>query len=105
MTNKEFAMVCGALRNRASNILDQRAEAYATDQDRLANFKEMSNRAGITQLQVVHLFLQKGLAVLDKIAQGKTPPGEEILDRFADALNYVQLMYAVYVEQTNQKED
>lgn len=99
MTNDQFIALDSALLRRAEEILNQRKAGYATDSDRLANFKEGAARSGITPLQVCHLYLQKGLSVLDKFAQGREVPGETVEERFCDAINYIRLMYALYKEQ------
>lgn len=99
MTNDRFIQLDSALLRKAEEILNQRKGGYATEADRLANFKDGAARSGITPLQVCHLYLQKGLAVLDKFAQGRTVPGETVEERFCDAINYIRLMYALYKEQ------
>lgn len=104
MTNDQFIALDSALLRRAEEILNQRKGAYATNSDRLANFKEGAARSGITPLQVCHLYLQKGLSVVDKIAQGNLPPGETIEERICDAINYLRLFYACYKE-ANSGED
>lgn len=104
MTNDQFIALDSALLRRAEEILNQRKGGYATDTDRLANFKEGAARSGITPLQVCHLYLQKGLSVLDKFAQGREVPGETVEERFCDAINYIRLMYALYKE-ANSGED
>ena len=98
MTNDQFIALDASLLRKAEAILNQRKAGYATQDDRLANFKEGAKRSGITPLQVCHLYLQKGLSVVDKIAQGTLPPGETIEERICDAINYLRLFYACYKE-------
>jgi hypothetical protein len=98
MTNDQFIALDASLLRKAEAILNQRKAGYATEDDRLANFKEGAKRSGITPLQVCHLYLQKGLSVVDKIAQGTLPPGETIEERIGDAINYLRLFYACYKE-------
>lgn len=98
MDATRLAQLDETLLARANAVLTQRGRAYASDEDRFKNFKEIGARAGITPLQTCHIFLQKGMAVLDKLAQGREIEGEDVIDRFADALNYIRLMWGLYVE-------
>lgn len=86
------------LMHRANDVLYQRAKAYATDTDSLANFKEIAARAGADRFFVWQVLFQKGLSAVEKLMLGKEIPGESDLDRFADAINYLRLGWALYEE-------
>lgn len=98
MTQEDFVKVDAVLLATSNEVLIQRGGAYATDGDRLDNFKKIAAQAGVTPMTVCFIFLLKGIAVLEKFSQGKKVPGETVAERFSDALNYVRLLHALYLE-------
>lgn len=92
-------------------MLLERAEAYATNNDRLGNFYEGSQLAGNTPLQygfslvVKHIIALRDL--INKIAKGDGKFTEKELEKFTeyvtDMRNYAVLMKSLYMEEMQYK--
>ena len=124
MRSEEFDQVRQRLNDYCEGILGVKGQAYARDeqlaaQDRLGNFKRTAELIGADPLQVAAIFLMKHVDSLltwvtemsDKsslraMITSSAPDlgfiyqagGEPIEGRFADARNYVDLMFGLAVE-------
>lgn len=98
MTDKEFERVAQLLFDQANKTLLNRRDAYATDDDRLANFKQTGEATGLTPEKVCETYLYKALSSMLKILHGKPAIGETVLERFADPFNYIILAFALWAE-------
>lgn len=98
MMEDEFRKVDQDLMLRCDEVLKQRGSAYANQQDRFANFKEIAQQVGCSPLHVCHIYLLKGMSVINKLMRGENVPGEHEHERFADAINYLRLGYALRQE-------
>jgi len=101
MTLKDYTETSTALITLAKQIEDAKRPAYTIgDADVLANFKRIASRTGLTPGQVLAVYMLKHI---DAITAALTNPmitqSEELEGRFADALNYVKLAFALLVEQ------
>jgi hypothetical protein len=90
-------------------MLLERAEAYATNGDRLGNFYEGSTLAGNTPMQygfglvVKHIIAVRDL--INKEARGECKLDEKELEKFTeyvtDIRNYAVLLKSLYMERSN----
>lgn len=98
MTHDEFTTIDAELMATCNAVLEQRGRAYASDQDRFANFREVAEQTGLTPLAVCHIYMLKGFSVINKLMRGETVEGETVQERFADAINYLRIAYAMRAE-------
>lgn len=84
------------------NLLFTKASEYANDDDRLANFKQITSMMQTNPAQVAFWYDLKHIASLAKIVQeidqGKIPTREYLLEKMGDYLNYGMLIYAAIIE-------
>lgn len=113
MKYDEFKTVRGRLNVLCETILNVKGDAYARDaqlaaEDRLGNFKRTAELVGVDPLQVAGIFLMKHIdSLLTWVTETSDPQvffipeagGESVEGRFADARNYVDLLFALAVEQ------
>jgi len=72
----------------------------SADNDVLKNFKHVAQRLGITPMQAWGVYFLKHIDAISSYAKDKDiPQAEELTGRFADAVNYLSLGYALYKEQ------
>ena len=100
MNKQVFLKVKDELLTEASRILSQRTQAYAEDVDQLANIKQLATEAGIPAGKVWLILFNKGYTTIKKLMKGEVVPGETVTERFADAVNYIILGYAL-LQETN----
>lgn len=105
MMEEDFRKVDAELMACCDAVLKQRGSAYATQQDRFANFKEIAQQVGCSPLHVCHIYLLKGMSVINKLMRGENVAGEREEERFADAINYLRLGYAIRQELRKAAED
>lgn len=92
----------------AEKIESSKRPAYTLDNvDVLHNFKGVAERLGLTPLQVWGVYFLKHIDAITSYAKSDTIPQAEPLDgRFADAINYLKLGYALVKEdQIDNKEE
>lgn len=98
-----FMSVSQVLHSAANNIANNKRPAYIIgNEDVLFNFKSVAARVGITPLQAWGVYFLKHIDALTALAKDSAiPQAEGIEGRFCDALNYLDLGYALYKEQEN----
>lgn len=98
MNIKAYDSICASLIERATSIKQKKRPAYtAADEDVLINFKSVAKKAGITPMQAWLVYFLKHIDAISSQAKDPTiPQAEPIIDRFADAINYLYLGYALY---------
>jgi hypothetical protein len=73
--------------------------------DRLANFREAGDEAGITPLQAWVVFFNKHIAAIKNyIKTGGQSESEPIMGRFVDAINYLRLGWLLVLDVQEAKE-
>jgi hypothetical protein len=100
MTLTEFEVISSKLLNEASTITHAKRPAYTQgDPDVLKNFKSIASRLGIRPMQVWAVYFNKHIDAINSVAKDPTiPQAEAIIGRFADAINYLQLGFALLEE-------
>ena len=89
------------LRTLADNIEAEKRPAYTIgSEDVLANFKRVAERSNVSPLQCINVYFLKHVDSLSALCSDPDiPQSEEMLGRFADAYNYLQLLLALYIEE------
>jgi len=88
------------LLEEAEKIENAKWPAYTLwENDRLLNFKLSADRAGITKEQAWLIYFLKHIdAITSYMKDKEIHQAEPILSRFADAINYLKLWYALINE-------
>ena len=100
MKVEQFTEIVSNRISKCKEILVDRAEQYATAQDRLHNFKRGASIADCTPAQYAKsLMLKQFTSVLD-IIDGTIDPLDDIIDeKMTDIHNYLYLIEALLKEQ------
>jgi hypothetical protein len=100
VTQAEYDAVAGDLMALAQSIEDSKRPGYTVGaEDVLANFKRTADRAGVDVGQAWAVFFLKHIdAILSIMTRPDLPQAEEPPGRFADAINYLRLGYALLHE-------
>lgn len=78
--------------------LEVKGEDYASDVDRLSNFKQVANNLDIPALQVWAVYAAKHFIAVSKYAKDGIAASEPIHGRFIDLANYAVLGAALAAE-------
>ena len=103
MDMKTYLSVSEILHSVATGIANAKRPAYTIGSDDvLRNFKSVAERIGVTPMQVWAVYFLKHIDAISALAKSEAiPQAEAIEGRFADALNYLDLGYALYKEKQN----
>lgn len=102
MTEKTFQNLCEILDLRRKEIVGAKRPEYTEgNEDVLFNFKSTARELGVTPQQVCYIFFRKHVASLAKFCAGATTSSEPLIDRIADAMNYLELLHAISKETTD----
>lgn len=106
MNSKRYQEVSQSLLDEAKRIEDSKRPAYTVgNEDSLHNFKTVASRLGITPRQALMTYAQKHFDSIAAWAKDPNiPQAEEMIGRFADAINYLKLGYALLVEEEESKQ-
>jgi hypothetical protein len=86
--------------DKAARVLLTKAEEYASDEDRLHNFKLASHLTGGTPEQALWGFLVKHLvSIHDMVLNGKEYSFEVWDEKIGDSINYLILLKALVEEE------
>lgn len=94
------------LTSRADELLNSKGTEYTNDKDNLSNFKRLQEMGfDITPATVAWVYGSKHLeSVLKYVKKNTLEVGTEpALDRFADLINYLRLVYCCLVEADRQR--
>ena len=100
MTTEDYDQIAGELLKLARQIETAKRPGYTIGSvDVLANFKRVAERAGITTEQAWAVYFLKHIdAIVSIMTKPDLPVSEEPPGRFADAINYLRLGYAILHE-------
>ena len=100
MNTKEYDVIADELMELARSIETAKRPGYTIGSvDVLANFKSVAAKAGITTEQAWAVYFLKHIdAILAIMTKPDLPVSEEPPGRFADAINYLRLGYAILKE-------
>jgi hypothetical protein len=100
VTQAEYEVVAGDLMALARSIEDSKRPGYTVgSEDVLANFKSVAARVGITTEQAFLVYFLKHVdAICTILSRPDLPVSEAPPGRFADAVNYLRLGFAIWRE-------
>lgn len=106
MDFKTFEKYCRELLDHADKTLLHKAEEYATDGDRLYNFRQPTSMMNMSPAEVCFMYQLKHISSVAKIAkessQGILPTKPLLQEKCQDMLNYTLLFYATMCELLDQ---
>lgn len=97
MDSSTYQQLADDLLATARGIADGKRPGYTVaSPDVLHNFKSVAAAAGITPMQAWLIYFLKHVSAIQAYAKDPTiPQAEPIKGRFADAINYLQLGFAL----------
>ena len=106
MNQKEFIETRQYILDKAQDIMDAKQPEYTNKSiDVLNNFKLTAKSIGIQPMEVWAVFFNKHIqAILSHAGDPNMHQAEPIDSRYADALNYLFLGFAMLVEDSNKKD-
>ena len=100
MNNEDFRNNLDTIHEKIETVLGAKGEEYATDNDRLHNFKVAAGVQGITVKEALSGMMAKHtVSVYDMIADGKDHSQEKWDEKILDHINYLILLRALVVEE------
>ena len=100
MTSEKFNQHLKQMQEATVGTLMSKAAEYATDGDRLHNFKVAGAVQGITPVQALGGMMAKhSVSVYDMIGTGKAYPLELWKEKIQDSINYHLLLWALIQEE------
>ena len=105
MTAEEYKESSYSLLLTADGIENAKRPAYTgANTDVLHNFKSVAARLKLTPMEVWSVYFLKHVdAILSAAKDPNIPQAEPLVGRFADAVNYLKLGYALYSEGQGQE--
>ena len=104
MTHDEFKKLFKETIKESERILIKKGEEYATEQDRLHNFRTAAALQNCNMDEAVGGFLAKHVvSIYDLIHNNVDTPMEVWDEKILDAINYLILLRAVVVEMKNDR--
>lgn len=103
MDNQKFQQVLKQCHQSIDNVLNKKAQEYATGSDRLHNFAVAAKLMGTTTPYACMGMLNKHLIsirdiVVDYEKQNKIPTIELLDEKIGDAINYLILLKACFLD-------
>lgn len=99
MNHEEFEEVFELVTSMSRSVLIEKAKEYATDTDRLSNFKQSAVLIHGTPEQALWGFVTKHLIALsDMVKSGKDFTDAQWDEKIGDTINYMILLKALTVE-------
>lgn len=106
MNAEEFEQIVTTVLNRTENVLVVKAREYATDADRLHNFKVAAALQGCNPAQALGGMMAKHtVSIFDMIQSGSTYPREVWDEKITDHINYLVLLRAIVEADAQDIED
>lgn len=100
MNNEAFRDNLDTIHEKIETVLGAKGEEYATDNDRLHNFKVAAQVQGITNKEALSGMMAKHtVSIYDMIADGKYYSQEKWDEKILDHINYLILLRALVVEE------
>lgn len=101
MTSTKFDSLINTLNQSRKEIVEKKRPEYTEgNEDVLHNFKMVAKEIGVTPIQAWYIYFRKHVASISQF--GKDPKrqlAEPIQGRIADAMNYLELLYALIEEE------
>lgn len=99
MTHADFDILLERRLKLTSEVLGRKASEYATEDERLHNFKMAALMTGMTPEQALMGMLVKHLvSVIDTVREERTPTQSLADEKIGDCVNYLILLEALFAE-------
>jgi hypothetical protein len=103
MRRDEYDALVDVVLTTARDVANAKRPAYTIgSEDVLANFKRIGDRTGLDAAKVLDIYMLKHLDSITAYSDGSISQAEPILERFADAINYLLLKFALLVERNDE---
>lgn len=104
MTYDDFEFLVKFRFTKCQETLVKKATEYATEDERLANFKRGATLLNTTPAHIAMGYGLKHLISVIDMVEGRLPVTEEMIDeKFGDAINYLVLLEACLKDQQPKK--
>lgn len=98
METRAFTRMRDEFTDKRWFIADQKALSYASDEDRLINFKRQAARWGVDPMVVLGIYLGKHFDAIESYIRDGIDGSEGIEGNISDAANYLDLLMAMITE-------
>jgi hypothetical protein len=99
MTAAEFSVLIHARCEKTHAVLNTKGEEYSVASDKLYNFKATAKEFGGTPEQALWGFMKKHLMSIKDMVDGvREPTPEMVNEKIGDAVNYLILLEALFLE-------
>tara|TARA_R100000426_G_scaffold4316_2_gene6720 strand:+ start:1406 stop:1759 length:354 start_codon:yes stop_codon:yes gene_type:complete len=107
MDHKEYNQIKNQLLEHCQKIMNAKQPEYTNNNlDVLYNFKSTANRLKLTPQEVWAVFLDKQVqSIITHAGNPNMLEAEPIESRYADAINYLFLGFALYIEHMKEKHE
>lgn len=100
MNIEDFRKNLDTVHEKVESVLGSKSDEYATDTDRLHNFKVAAGMQGITVKEALAGMMAKHTtSIYDMIGDGKDHSLEKWDEKIIDHINYLILLRAILVEE------
>lgn len=108
MNAKHFEELCRELLDKSEETLFRKSKEYASDEDRLANFRQPTAMMKMSTAEVCLMYQMKHISSIAKIAKetsnGILPTKELLQEKCQDMLNYTLIFYTTVCEMLEQEQ-
>lgn len=108
MDAKKFEKLCKELLDESQNTLFWKSHEYASDEDRLANFRQPSSMMNCSPAEVCLMYQMKHISSIAKMAKesskGILPTKELLQEKCKDMVNYTLIFYTIMSEMIESQE-
>lgn len=101
MRNADFQAILEYCFDEEKKLIGVKADDYASNGDRLANFKSGASFTGLSPRKTLWGYLAKHLSSVKEIVDGKTVSRAILREKIGDARNYLLLLEALVLEEMN----
>ena len=102
MKAEKFEELCRELLAKSEETLFKKSKEYASDEDRLANFRQPTKMMDMSTAEVCLMYQMKHISSIAKIAKessrGILPAKELLQEKCQDMLNYTLIFYTTMCE-------
>lgn len=104
MNFERFEQLLDELESSSTTTLKYKNSNYASDVDRLHNFKAGADIMGSTSAEACWGYLTKHLVALrDKVKRNDFSDREDFLEKCQDTINYIRFLWCIGNEENDKK--
>ncbi len=106
MNTDEFKALIAELDSKSSATLVTKNSKYATNEDRLHNFRVGADITGVTPAQTCWGYLTKHLVALrDMVEKDDFSDRDDFLEKCQDSINYIYFLWCIGNDKNNRVEN